>query len=726
MLHGSNDRRSRTPEPAPHIERLEERIVLSDTPIIAVGLRTWVEGLGTSGQSHPFDAYVMNGVVSEENRLSFRFERSSAAGFNAPTIWRQAGLVLNDSGTFRYDSPFWREDQRERPTAEWNHVTKSNEGSQFLPQDGYSVGWWSGVNEWRHPDDIQGTPLYSERQLIVARATGGVDPTALDGHWRYTVTEYWNEQPGERRVLNGALAIDTTINRLNWSAPIGGSETRLEGIVSYGDDGSFRTGKGQRFYLSTDHQTLIFVDGVSSDGFLHIGMATRVASAPTEADVAGTCTIEGGTLTLGTDGIAIRHRHADDHVFTGRWLVIDDVVWIRVGDSTNGYWHSSVAAPGGGALMGRAQYPYDLFTLATRASVEPTRSDPVAIHAAFDADGRAIAYIDRTNAPWAALDIVEASGGPAPRGDLVAWFDHWNGLARVAGITDEGVTVYEEREGGTWTFRFLRDVTETTDTVIRSLTILDDAKSGVLLFGLTETGDLIRYTSIPPGGEWSHQNISRTLRTHGGATPAFAGNLVAAITPWFSYNIAGVDEAGDLRVMWTGPLGGAWRVSNLSGSSGARDLAGDVVVTASRELGIVYAATGLDGQQRVISWRPGDGGMWSSRVYDSGGTIAAIEDAEIGPRLGIMFIPVITEDRAYVSLLRIWARAGAPAEVTSRRITLPEPHEALRDLSHVSTLIGTDGMLNVFLQRDDGVILRMWYDVDVIRAAWGLEVLPIA
>lgn len=693
------------------LERLESRVVLSSTEIAAVGLAYDFSQFDPVIQP-TYRSYTLLGSVSDENLLRYRMRWDGANGAGPASPARDAQLALTDDGAFRYLTPYW--------------TSGSNNGAQFLPEDGHTVGWWRGH---KMKDDIVGDTPYiahSEEQLIVAIGASSTPFAAAVGNFRFSMIER-DTHTGLETIRTGRISIQRGGDERSVTFYEAGTDRLLfqTNVTSATGGSRFTTDAGQQFFLSADGSTLIFADVASGDRSIHAGVAVRIDRAASAAEVAGTYDFLqrlrysqesiSWTLTLNGDGTFESDGEyvSRDH---GSWFVYNNSEIVLRSDTGKPEDRYVVSTSGAGLLHIGASVSPPRFAFGTRATIAPSRSDPVRGVPSAGVGGEGLVFIDRTHAQWTVTDVATDSGGPSTTGELVTWFDKRTGLARAAATTDRGLTVYSELTNGAWAFNVLPESLG-TGTILRPEIALTTGPGGSLnIVGLNAEGDLVRYV-LPPGefASWNEWNISENqLRPRGLATPDYAGTLLAYATPWGGLNIAGLDSTGHLRAVWTTLSAGRWFVSDLTENAGASPLSGDIDVVVADNRGIHYSAIDDAGRLMLISWKPGDT-RWSHYV-------ANLDTPLRKDEVSIAFNP-------YFPVLYVAAIAADSGDLFRLQFAYPNPHRfpwttnisinagvSDRIASNLRVMIGVDGVDHYFAISEAGDTIHLYP-----RSGWNYE-----
>lgn len=618
-------RTCRTAPPTLHVssvalEALESRVVLAATEVAAVGLslQAITDNGIFSGQSTT-RAYALFGSVSDADILSYRMRWDGASGPLAPTPVRAAPVRLGDT-TFDYENPRWQ-------------GLGSELGSQFLPHDGYTMGWWRAFTQAY--DGIGDTPYvsHSEQQLIVPLAGAMTPLSAVQGTWQFSMLQH-DTETGAVGVHTGTIGI-TLANRRVVIFDTATNQTLVDATINSGTGGSrFTTNAGQQFYLSADGSTLVFADLASGDGDIHVGVAVRVEFQVDAAEVAGSYNVLASADASHPQTSFITLNLSDDGTYTleggggplpagpGTWFVHNNQTIVMRPDGGDAEQRFVLSSTSGTLLHASSAGTDRLFAVGNRAVVAPLPNPPALGVPSIGSDGQGLVFIDRAHTPWTVADVAAESGGPASTGQLVTWFDKRTGLARAAAPTDRGLTIYSELSNGAWTYNVLGESLGTGTILQNSIALTTGPGGSINIVGLSTDGDLIRYV-LPqiesPG--WNEWNISENqLEWRGLSTPQYIGRIVATGTSWGGLNIAGIDSNGDLVTVWTSLTAGRWYISNLSTNAGvASPLTGlDVVAAGAR--GIHFSAINSFGKITIVSWKPGDA-FWSASTLDASPTM---------------------------------------------------------------------------------------------------------
>ncbi|MCA9299125.1 MAG: hypothetical protein KDA28_08670, partial [Phycisphaerales bacterium] len=490
-----------------------------------------------------------------------------------------------------YDGNLWydhvREASRDRLERHEGSLgwTWNDAGAEY----GATPGWWIGEYD---PDTF-------EAEFVVERALDA-RPEDFQGEWTFAMLGF-NGRGGYAYSTNGEFTIDD--GDLDWDRDRGRLPSSWSGIDSYESDGTMRTFRGEWFYLSADHTSMVFADLRSEDGDIFIGIASREGYGRQRHELVGTYnlllgdTIHGPwvrarELDLRLDGTydiddvhgrrlqrgiytlegSLLTLHDDDSSQEFRFRISDDASSL-IGENVKKGWSIDPLV----ALGSRQGGPGWFHT--TEAVVNTWT---------LDVGGRAT--IHQLEDVWVRVELDDAI-------DVETWTTH-DGLGRAVAVTERGLMLYEERLDDTWDETDLAWLAR-GDAIVEELEIMRDGRR-LHVSGLDASGDLVLYTL---DGHWSFQRLDLGALDWLDYHEAYA-------TPWGGLNIAGVDDEGSVWAAWWAPGLGAWRLNNLTDAYGNAPVAGALTVYQTTWKGINIAGVDHDGHLRVTWWVPELGGEW--------------------------------------------------------------------------------------------------------------------
>ncbi len=229
-------------------------------------------------------------------------------------------------------------------------------------------------------------------------------------------------------------------------------------------------------------------------------------------------------------------------------------------------------------------------------------------------DGRVFVF-EPTETGWR---VREASAGEPNifTGPSTTWTDLNDGLTYAAAVTDDGLVLLRLGLDGEWTVRILTSELAGSIAPDRLLTHFISTDGIVVLVGVAQDRRMVAFQqTVAADGAgnplWTFVNISDDhLTPQGMATPDL-NDLIAYVTNWNAWHLAGIDADGNIQSVWIMP--GAfdlWRVDNLSEITGAPLISGQLAVTLTSWDGINLAGLNADGRLMVTWWVPQFGGDW--------------------------------------------------------------------------------------------------------------------
>lgn len=110
---------------------------------------------------------------------------------------------------------------------------------------------------------------------------------------------------------------------------------------------------------------------------------------------------------------------------------------------------------------------------------------------------------------------------------------------------------------------------------------------------------------------WSGLDVADALFNNDQPSVNLVGRLIGYRTPWGGWNLAGLDDTGKLRTIWTGSADGAVYTSDLSRISNGPKFNGGLSAYITPWNGINLTAQTSDGSLLVTWWVPAFGGNWT-------------------------------------------------------------------------------------------------------------------
>ncbi|HZW11230.1 MAG TPA: hypothetical protein VFF69_15110 [Phycisphaerales bacterium] len=195
--------------------------------------------------------------------------------------------------------------------------------------------------------------------------------------------------------------------------------------------------------------------------------------------------------------------------------------------------------------------------------------------------------------------------------DAITWTDPKDGRTYAAVGTADGVVLLTlSADRTTWTARNLTGEITGSEAITRGISAFGTRDGLVYIVGYNAENEMVAYRQSGAGSagayDWSFKNITvEDLDPQGRATPQFTSKTVTWVTSWNALNIAGLDEDGRVQAIWIAPGMQQWFSSDLSASSGAPTLSGELTVFVTSWNAMNIAGVDSDGALTVTWWVPG-------------------------------------------------------------------------------------------------------------------------
>ncbi len=336
---------------------------------------------------------------------------------------------------------------------------------------------------------------------------------------------------------------------------------------------------------------------------------------------------------------------------------------------------------------------------------------------------------------WNAVDPMEQTGTAAALvSDPVIWFDAGDGTVNVAAATVNGLMVFTRSADGVWTQLNL-SVSFFSGGLGNGAYNAEDAFSKLVQFrsntgivvvaGVHDaTGRILSFMlSSPDGSErlWSFRDISTDLSNQGMGTPALS-EMIAYVTAWDAWNLAGIDANGNIQSIWIFPeLFSQWRRDNLSAITGAGPIAGQLTVTLTSWQGINLAGVSTAGDLVVTWWVPQFEGNWENNNLtvetDGASKLAAGRvTGYVTPWGGINYAG-LRGDGEVVVYWWVPGFTGWLVDALTEDVSQSTPRPTGTLTSHASDA----GTLSIQGVSENAEVVRLFWKVPPAPDAWTLE-----
>ncbi len=359
---------------------------------------------------------------------------------------------------------------------------------------------------------------------------------------------------------------------------------------------------------------------------------------------------------------------------------------------------------------------YSLQSLSGSPTQTTSLSDNTHLSVTRNADGDLIVFTG-VGTEWTAVRLADVTTAPAVTGDPVTWTDPNDDLAYVAAPSAGGFLLFRRATDGTWTYRDLAAETgNTADAPVGTLTffVTRPATGSALVYvaGRNAAGEIVAYAQSTAAGSteatWTLHNISDDLTSRGMATPAFT-ELIAYVTPWNAWTIAGIDTNGDIQGIWVAPASfTTWRIDNLSDTTGAPPISGQLTVTQTSWSAINLGGVNSAGHLVVTWWIPSFGGDWvtSDLTNAAGGETMAPGRATgfVTPWGAMNYVGLngAGEVTAYW-----WTPSTSRWTVTP--LTARFGTDSSRPTGTMTSHVSDSGTMSVLGPTDTGEVTRLWW-----------------
>jgi hypothetical protein len=195
--------------------------------------------------------------------------------------------------------------------------------------------------------------------------------------------------------------------------------------------------------------------------------------------------------------------------------------------------------------------------------------------------------------------------------DAITWTDPKDDRTYAAVGTADGVVLLTlSADRTTWTARNLTGETSGSDAITRGISAFGTVNGIVYVVGYNADDEMVAYRQSGAGTagdyDWTFKNITvEDLEPQGRATPQFVSKTVTWVTGWNALNIAGLDDEGRVQAIWIAPGMERWFSNDLSESSGAPTLTGELAVFVTSWNAMNIAGVDSTGALTVTWWVPG-------------------------------------------------------------------------------------------------------------------------
>lgn len=325
---------------------------------------------------------------------------------------------------------------------------------------------------------------------------------------------------------------------------------------------------------------------------------------------------------------------------------------------------------------------------------------------------------------WQVVNLQTWLSSPTVSGQVVTYTDPKDGLTYAAAPSDQGLLLFQRASSGQWSFSNLTSAVTGAQIVDSDITQFASTDGLVSIAGLLANGDLVLYSqSLTEIGtvHWSYKNLSDDLRAQNLTMPNFVGEFISYVTGWNGQNIAGLDSAGNIQVVWWSPGLTQWRTDNLSTITGAAPLAGGLNAYLTSWGGINLAGADADGKLSVTWWVPSMGAEWSTSNLTDLFTGPTLERDSLASYVTPWGGLNVTGLDAAGNLVVYWWAPGLQNWQISDLSSIINP--AKKPIGTMRGVASPTGTISLLGASTDGDALRFWWQPG---SAWVYENLTIA
>ncbi len=212
---------------------------------------------------------------------------------------------------------------------------------------------------------------------------------------------------------------------------------------------------------------------------------------------------------------------------------------------------------------------------------------------------------------WTGSDLQAKTGSPAITGEVVTWVDPKDSRTYAAAVSAQGLILFTNTTGNTWTFRNLTNEIVGLPAITSNLTVFSSTDQVISIAGVSAAGDLIRVFQtgvvVNSNYSWTSVNHGDDLRAQNLTAPVFTGRITSFVTSWNALNVVGLDAQGNIQAIWwhqSLATAGKWTTNNLSVEYGAPPLTGGLTVWLTSWNAINIAGTDTNGKLSATWWVP--------------------------------------------------------------------------------------------------------------------------
>lgn len=271
----------------------------------------------------------------------------------------------------------------------------------------------------------------------------------------------------------------------------------------------------------------------------------------------------------------------------------------------------ALGSSGGGGTSGQ-QTLEEAFGNVTNRSVRMTSSASGDLTAVTRSDAGAPLILQRSASAteWTSYDMRSGFAVSGDASDLNAWVDPVTQETWVMAIMDSATSMVNLNTGEVIV---QSSIVAGAESIVAAPTVVFGLTGDVFVSGLSAGGELLLFSGshTPSGVVWSYTNLSRDhLGVQGLVSPLFRGKLMSYANSWGGLNFAGLDQSGQVQVVWWAPGMPLWTLSNLSEISKSPAIHGELSVYTTAWGAVNLTGTDAEGKVVVVWWVPEFKGDW--------------------------------------------------------------------------------------------------------------------
>lgn len=409
---------------------------------------------------------------------------------------------------------------------------------------------------------------------------------------------------------------------------------------------------------------------------------------------------------------------------TGTWSIVSDRLVLQTVPSTDDSVPLifTLAADGNTLVSSAVDDDTVSLGLASRLIPSGVSSDTgvaVASYASRDDSGRPRIFELGDDRYWRDVDL--SPFGPDSVNDLTSWVDEDDGRTFACAADDDDTTYYKREDDGSWSGHSLTALVPGSTPIVSQIEVMEDNSGSVHVMGLNASGQVVAFTLASGSTQWAFRNITlEDLASNSQDLPQFVGDLISYDTSWEGLNLAGIDASGDIWSIWWAPGEDHWNSSNLSRITGADavNFVGGLTAYLTSWGGINLAGVDDSGDVRVVWWVPG--AAWDlANMTDNFGGPQLTPSSVSSYRSSWDGLNIVGFDQNTGQVQVYWWAPGMDSwNVSSLSSAVGD--DAIDPSTNLRGIAGADDSLNVIGRSSSGEIVRYYWEPE-FEGDWLVE-----